>query len=158
MKRFSLSLAILAALMLSATGCSSAKSGAKGGEAVVAPAKSAAVSQEQGIRDGLEKAGRDLVGRASRTVMPSKSNPSYFKSGKSHVIQYVSIDTSTMTTDMRKGSTASAPYVGIVSYREDTVQCRGSSKADAMSGKNCSTIKSSNRNEMIRYDGKAWQF
>ena len=108
-----------------------------------APAKAAPVSQSK-LEADLYKTGQSLVGRASRTVMPSKE----------YVATYVEVDTDSLTTEVRKGSRG---YVGFIRYSEHVYECRGASKSAALSAP-CEKIKTRNLNEMIRHDGKKWQY
>ena len=55
---------------------------------------------------------------------------------------------------MRKGARG---YVGFIRYSEQVYECRGASKSGALSAP-CEKIKTRNLNEMIRYDGKKWQY
>ena len=95
-----------------------------------APAKAAPVSQSK-LEADLYKTGQSLVGRASRTVMPSQAHK-----------------------EERKGARG---YVGFIRYAEHVYECRGASKSAALSAP-CEKIKTRNLNEMIRYDGKKWQY
>lgn len=117
------------------------------------PAKAAPVSQSKLDAD-LHKAGQNLVGRASRTVMPSKSQKEVRKVGKEYVATYVEVDTASLNTEVRKGSRG---YVGFIRYSEHVYQCRGASRSAALAGP-FEKIQTRNLNEMIRYDGKKWQY
>lgn len=118
-----------------------------------APAKAAPVSQSK-LEADLYKTGQSLVGRASRTVMPSKAHKEVPKVGKEYVATYVDVDTDSLTTEVRKGARG---YVGFIRYAEHVYECRGASKSAALSAP-CEKIKTRNLNEMIRYDGKKWQY
>ena len=118
-----------------------------------APAKAAPVSQSK-LEADLYKTGQSLVGRASRTVMPSKAHKEVRKVGKEYVATYVDVDTDSLTTEVRKGARG---YVGFIRYAEHVYECRGASKSAALSAP-CEKIKTRNLNEMIRYDGKKWQY
>ena len=102
----------------------------------------------------LYKTGQSLVGRASRTVMPSKAHKEVRKVGKEYVATYVEVDTDSLTTEVRKGARG---YVGFIRYSEHVYECRGASKSAALSAP-CEKIKTRNLNEMIRHDGKKWQY
>ena len=112
-----------------------------------APAKAAPVSQSK-LEADLYKTGQSLVGRASRTVMPSKAHKEVRKVGKEYVATYVEVDTDSLTTEVRKGARG---------YSEHVYECRGASKSAALSAP-CEKIKTRNLNEMIRHDGKKWQY
>ena len=101
-----------------------------------------------------DKTGQSLVGRASRTVMPSKAHKEVRKVGKEYVATYVEVDTDSLTTEVRKGARG---YVGFIRYSEHVYECRGASKSAALSAP-CEKIKTRNLNEMIRHDGKKWQY
>ena len=118
-----------------------------------APAKAAPVSQSK-LEADLYKTGQSLVGRASRTVMPSKAHKEVRKVGKEYVATYVEVDTDSLTTEVRKGARG---YVGFIRYSEHVYECRGASKSAALSAP-CEKIKTRNLNEMIRHDGKKWQY
>ena len=117
-----------------------------------APAKAAPVSQSK-LEADLYKTGQSLVGRASRTVMPSKAHKEVRKVGKEYVATYVEVDTDSLTTEVRKGARG---YVGFIRYSEHVYECRGASKSAALSAP-CEKINTRNLNEMIRHDGKKWQ-
>lgn len=117
------------------------------------PAKAAPVSQSR-LEADLYRTGQGLVGRASRTVMPSKAHKEVRKVGKEYVATYVEVDTDSLTTEARKGPRG---YVGFIRYSEHVYECRGASKSAALSAP-CEKIKTRNLNEMIRYDGKKWQY
>ena len=74
---------------------------------------------EARIRADLQVTGEQLVGRAARTVMPSKASRSVRKVGKEYVANYIEVDQSNVSTDMRPGS--KGQYVGVIeeiAYRE----------------------------------------
>ncbi len=111
------------------------------------------------VKADLDVAAHELVGRASRTVVPSKAKPSVAKSGKQFVANYVVIDTNSTHATLRKGSSAATPYTAIVSYSERHMRCTGATKAEALSDKaQCQTVKTRHMQEFIRYDGKKWVF
>ncbi len=111
------------------------------------------------VQADLDVAAHELVGRASRTVVPSKAKPSVAKSGKQVVVNYVDIDTNSTHATLRKGSSAATPYTAIVSYSERHMRCTGATKAEALSDKaQCQTVKTRHMQEFIRYDGKKWVF
>ena len=105
---------------------------------------------------GDDKDRRELVGRAARTVMPSKAQKSVRKQGGEYVATYVEVDQNNVSTDMRPGK--SGQYVGFIRYSEYEYECRGKSRQDALKGSQCERVRTRNLNEMIRYDGKKWQF
>ena len=119
-------------------------------------ASTSSLKGEARIRADLEVTGRELVGRAARTVMPSKAQKSVRKQGGEYVATYVEVDQNNVSTDMRPGK--SGQYVGFIRYSEYEYECRGKSRQDALKGSQCERVRTRNLNEMIRYDGKKWQF
>ena len=103
---------------------------------------------EAEISAELDRVGHKLALQASRTVMPSKAS-------KEDVASYVEVDTSNVTTELRPG--ASGQYVGFIRYQEKIYECRGASKKEALSA-SCQQVRARRLNELIRYDGKEWQF
>ena len=65
------------------------------------------------------------------------------------------IDTVNVTTEMRPGS--KGQYVGVVRYQEKVYECRGKSRQAAL-GAQCVQTRSRRLSELIRYDGRAWQY
>ncbi|MDO5536272.1 MAG: translation initiation factor 2 [Desulfovibrionaceae bacterium] len=111
------------------------------------------------VKADLDVAAQKLVGRASRTVVPSKAKPKVTKSGKRFVASYVSIDTGNVFTTVRPGSTAATPYTGLIEYNEQHMECTGATRAEALSASaQCKVVKNRRVTEMIRHDGKSWQF
>ena len=103
----------------------------------------------------LDSVGRKLVAQAGRTVVPSKSKKDVQQVGKDFVASYVEVDESTITTELRPG--ASGQYVGFVRYKENVYECRGATRQAALTAA-CQQVKARRINELIRYDGKSWQF
>lgn len=110
---------------------------------------------ETEISAELNKVGHKLAAQASRTVMPSVAAKEVRKDGKDFVASYVEVDTSNVTTELRPG--AKGQYVGFIRYQEKIYECRGPSKQAALSAP-CKQVRARRLNELIRYDGKAWQF
>ena len=110
---------------------------------------------EAEISAELDRVGHKLALQASRTVMPSKASKEVRKDGKDYVASYVEVDTSNVTTELRPG--ASGQYVGFIRYQEKIYECRGASKKEALSA-SCQQVRARRLNELIRYDGKEWQF
>lgn len=113
------------------------------------------VRSEAAIRADLDKVGRKLASQASRTVMPSKASKQVKKVNNEYVATYVEIDTVNVTTEMRPGS--KGQYVGVVRYQEKVFECRGKSRQAAL-GAQCVQTRSRRLSELIRYDGRAWQY
>ena len=128
----------------------SKKKGKKEAKSSKSHAKSESV-----IREELNAAAARLVSRASRTITPSKSNKSVRQSSKGYVAQYIYIDPANYSTDMRPASKA-GQYVGFIRYTEQTYQCHGKTKKEALAA-SCSPVSSRRLNEMIHYDGSQWR-
>ena len=111
---------------------------------------------EARIAADLQVTGEQLVGRAARTVMPSKASRSVRKVGKEYVANYIEVDQSSVSTDMRPGS--KGQYVGFIRYSEYEYECRAATRQEALSTSQCERIRTRNLNELIRYDGKKWLF
>ena len=111
---------------------------------------------EARIAADLQVTGEQLVGRAARTVMPSKASRSVRKVGKEYVANYIEVDQSNVSTDMRPGS--KGQYVGFIRYSEYEYECRAATRKEALSTNQCERIRTRNLNELIRYDGKKWLF
>lgn len=111
---------------------------------------------EARIAADLQVTGEQLVGRAARTVMPSKASRSVRKVGKEYVANYIEVDQSNVSTDMRPGS--KGQYVGFIRYSEYEYECRAATRQEALSTNQCERIRTRNLNELIRYDGKKWLF
>ncbi|MBR4741445.1 MAG: translation initiation factor 2 [Desulfovibrio sp.] len=111
---------------------------------------------ESTIRQELDETAQKLLSRAARTITPSKNNKSVQKVGKEFVATYVSIDPKAYSTEMRP-STQAGQYNGFIRYSEQTYQCRGKSKAEALAAP-CVPHSSKRMNEMIHYDGRQWHY
>lgn len=110
---------------------------------------------ETEISAELDRVGHKLAAQASRTVMPSVAAKEVRKDGKDFVASYVEVDTSNVTTELRPG--AKGQYVGFIRYQEKIYECRGASQQAALSAP-CKQVRARRLNELIRYDGSAWQF
>lgn len=110
---------------------------------------------EAQIAAELDSVGRKLVAQAGRTVVPSKSKKDVQQVGKDFVASYVEVDEGSISTELRPG--ASGQYVGFVRYKENVFECRGATRQAAMTAA-CQQVKARRINELIRYDGKSWQF
>jgi len=159
------SCAVVACCLFLIGGCSSSGSAAGSSSQMKAATASGSDSgkvytgKEAKIKAELDQTGRELAGRAGRTLMPSKSKPNVVKAGKkNYIAKYMTVDQNSVTTSLRPGTTSSTPYVGIVEYEEATMECRGATKAAAMSSTDCTKVRTTSRRELIRYDGKSWQF
>lgn len=117
--------------------------------------KTKSLKTEAEIRAALEATGHKLAAQAARTVMPSKASKEVQKDGKNFVASYVEIDTQSVTTEMRPGT--AGQYVGFIRYPEKVYECRGATKQAALSAP-CSQVRTRRINELIRFDGKAWQY
>lgn len=123
-------------------------------KAPAAKASKGAKSEEE-IRASLEVVGRKLAAQASRTVMPSKAAKEVRKDGNGFVATYVEVDAQNVTTELRPG--AKGQYVGFIRYQEKIYECRGASKQAALSAP-CQQTRARRLNELIRYDGRSWQY
>lgn len=110
---------------------------------------------EEEIRASLDVVGRKLAAQASRTVMPSKAAKEVRKDGNGFVATYVEVDAQNVTTELRPGT--KGQYVGFIRYQEKIYECRGASKQAALSAP-CQQTRARRLNELIRYDGKSWQY
>lgn len=110
---------------------------------------------EAQIAAELDSVGHKLVAQAGRTVVPSKSKKDVQQVGKDFVASYVEVDESSISTELRPG--ASGQYVGFVRYKENVYECRGATRQAALTAA-CQQVKARRINELIRYDGKSWQF
>lgn len=113
-----------------------------------------AKSEDQ-IRTELDQVGRKLASQAKRTVTPSKANPQVRKVGKEYVATYTDVDADNVSTELRPGK--GGQYVGFIRYQEHVYECRGSTEKAARSA-TCTQTRTRRLNELIRYDGKSWQF
>ena len=111
----------------------------KSGKASKGPKSEAEISAE------LNTVGHKLAAQAARTVMPSKASKEVRKDGKDYVASYVEVDATNLTTELRPGA------------KGKVYECRGASKKEALSAP-CQQVRTRRLNELIRYDGKAWQF
>lgn len=123
-------------------------------KAPAAKASKGAKSEEE-IRASLEVVGRKLAAQASRTVMPSKAAKEVRKDGNGFVATYVEVDAQNVTTELRPGT--KGQYVGFIRYQEKIYECRGASKQAALSAP-CEQTRARRLNELIRYDGRSWQY
>ncbi len=136
----------------------SGKSKSKKAEKVTAQKSGKAskgAKSEAEISAELDRVGHKLAAQAARTVMPSKASKEVRKDGKDYVASYVEVDATNLTTELRPGT--KGQYVGFIRYQEKVYECRGASKKEALSAP-CRQVRARRLNELIRYDGKAWQF
>lgn len=117
---------------------------------------SANLKGEARIKADLDVTGKQLVGRAARTVMPSKASRSVRKDGKGYVATYVEVDQNNVTTEVRPGS--KGQHVGFIRYSEYEYECRGATRQEALTTNQCERVRTRNLNELIRHDGKKWLF
>ncbi len=128
---------------------------AKAAEVKPAASKKVAKTEAQ-IAAELTMVGHKLAAQASRTVMPSKASKEVRQVGKDYVASYVDVDASNVTTELRPSPTGQ--YVGFVRYQEKVMECRGKTRHEATTTASCDQVKARNINELIRYDGSAWQY
>lgn len=116
-------------------------------------AKKGTKSEAQ-IKSELDKMGQKLVAQSSRTLLPNKAKKEVRQSGNQYVATYVEVDTVNVTTEMKPG--ANGQYVGFIRYQERIFECPGATRQAALSAP-CSQVRARRLNELIRYDGNAWQ-
>lgn len=109
---------------------------------------------EAQIKAELDAMGKKLASQSARTLLPNKSKPDFRQVGKEWIASYIDVDTNRVSTEMRPSS--NGQYIGFIRYQERFMECRGATRQTALQG-NCVQTKTRNLNELIRYDGKAWQ-
>lgn len=122
--------------------------------AVAAGKAAKGAKSEAQIRQELDAMGKKLVNQSARTLLPNKANKDVKKVGGEWVATYYNVDTNNIRTEMRPG--ANGQYVGFIRYQEEIMQCRGATREAALSAP-CVKTGARRLNELIRYDGKAWQ-
>lgn len=159
------SCALFLGMVLLCGGCSAASSDASS-TAPAAPAAGTTASSapvfapagsNSSVEARLQTAARNLVGRASRTVVPSKAKPSVTKTKGGVTVRYIKIDPTQVKTGLRPGSKANT-YVGSVDYQEHEMMCTGATKEKALNGGSCTELLTRDVRELIRYDGKKWLY
>lgn len=128
---------------------------AKKAKAEKAAAAKGGKKSEAQIQAELDATAKKLVAQAARTVMPSKASKSVRQSGKEYIASYVEVDQTSMSASMSKGASAGT-YIGSIRYLEKVFECRGKNKKEALSAP-CNQVKAKRMNELIQYNGKAWQ-
>ena len=98
--------------------------------------------------------GHKLAAQSARTLLPNKANKEVRKVGDQYVATYLEVDTGNVSTEMKPG--ANGQYVGFIRYQERIFECRGATRQAALSAP-CTQVRARRLNELIRYDGKAWQ-
>lgn len=109
---------------------------------------------EAKIKSELDAAGRKLAAQSSRTILPNINNPQIKKSGNQVIVSYIAVDPNNVTTQLQKSG--NNIYIGRISYAEHFMECRGATKEAAM--KSCTETRSKNLTELIRYNGREWEF
>lgn len=122
-------------------------------KASASKSKKGAKSEEQ-IKKELDAMGNKLVAQSARTLLPNKANKEVKKRGSEWVATYIHVDTNNVRTELRPG--ANGQYVGFIRYQEEIMECKGATKQAALSAP-CNKVASRRMNELIRYDGHAWQ-
>lgn len=122
-------------------------------KAVASKTKKGAKSEAQ-IKQELDAMGQKLVNQSARTLLPNKANKEVSKKGSEWVATYFNVDTNNVRTELRPG--ANGQYVGFIRYQEEIMECRGATKQAALSAP-CKKVGARRLNELIRYDGNAWQ-
>ena len=109
---------------------------------------------EAQIKAELDQMGHKLAAQSARTLLPNKANKEVKNVGGKWVATYIEVDPNRVSTEMRPG--ANGQYVGFVRYQERIMECTGSTRAEALKAP-CTQVRTRNLNELIRYDGHAWQ-
>lgn len=109
---------------------------------------------EAQIKAELDQMGKKLASQSARTLLPNKANKEVKQVGGQWVATYIEVDPTHVTTEMRPG--ANGQYVGFIRYQEHIMECRGATRQAALKAP-CQEARTRNLNELIRYDGKAWQ-
>lgn len=78
------------------------------------------------------------------------------KRGAGFVGTYSEVDRSTRTIQVKRSSSESCPYVGVMRYKERHYSCEGGNKNQAANGP-CSVVKVSGMTEIFRYSDGQWQ-
>lgn len=118
-----------------------------------APVKKGTKSEAQ-IKKELDQMGHKLAAQSARTLLPNKAHKEVKKVGNEWVATYVEVDANHVTTELRPSN--AGQYVGFIRYQERIYECRGATREAALNAP-CSQTRSRNLNELIRYDGRAWQ-
>ena len=129
-------------------------------QAAPAPQKTSAkaskgAKSEAQIKAELDQMAQKLVNQSARTLLPNAANKEVKKVGSSWVATYMNVDTKNIYTEMRPGK-AKGLYVGSIRYHEEIMECRGNTRAEALSAP-CQKAGSRKLTELISYDGKQWQ-
>lgn len=109
---------------------------------------------EAQIKAELDRMGQKLAAQSARTLLPNKANKDVRKVGNQYVATYLEVDTANVTTEMTPG--ANGQYVGFIRYQERIFECPGATKQAALAAP-CNQVRARRLNELIRYDGNAWQ-
>lgn len=136
-----------------------AKAPAKKEPAKKAPKKAAksarkGAKSEAQIKAELDQMAHKLVGQSSRTLLPNKANKEVKKTGSGWTATYMHVNTKDVSTELRPG--ANGQYVGFIRYQEEIMQCTGATREAALAAP-CKKVGARRLNELIRYDGNAWQ-
>lgn len=110
---------------------------------------------EAQVKAELDQMGKKLASQAARTRIPSAKNKEVRQVGNEYVATYIVVNSERVSTQLRPSSVSGKEYVGIISYSEDIMECRGKTRQEALSAP-CNRVGTRNLREMIRYDGKKW--
>ena len=111
----------------------------------------------ESVQAKLDVVGKKLVSDAARTVTPTAKAKAVAPADKGFAATYVEVDQSSLTTEVRPASGPGGQYVGVIKYLENHYECRGATKAEALSAP-CAKVKTRRMNELIRYDNGKWSF
>ena len=129
-------------------------SSAKASSAKASTSARGGKKSEAQIKDELDRMGHKLAAQSARTLLPNKANKEVRKQGNEYVATYLEVDANNVSTEMKPG--ANGQYVGFIRYQEHIFECRGATRQAALSAP-CKEVRARRLNELIRYDGKAWQ-
>lgn len=132
----------------------SAKSSKSAKKDTVKSSGKAVKKTEAQIKAELDQMGKKLAAQSARTLVPNKAKMDVKKVGSQWVASYIDVNTDKVTTEMRPGT--NGQYVGFIRYQENFMESHGATKEAAMKGP-FNTVRTRNLNELIHYDGKAWQ-
>ncbi|MDE5832066.1 MAG: translation initiation factor 2 [Desulfovibrio sp.] len=130
-----------------------AKTTAKKTAKTTVKTKKGAKSEAQ-IKEELDAKARQLVAQSARTLLPNKTHKEVKKVGSQWVATYMDVDTQNISTEMHPGK--AGQYVGTIRYRENIMQCKGATKAAALSAP-CEKAGARRLTELISYHGGQWQ-
>ena len=130
-----------------------AKSASKQTAKTTSKSKKGAKSEAE-VKAALDKKAQQLVAQSARTLLPNKAHKEVKQVGSQWVATYMNVDTQNVSTELRPG--ANGQYTGLIRYREEIMQCKGSTREAALKAP-CEKAGARRLTELIRYDGREWQ-